>query len=31
MMVNLILLAYRASRDEGVDEGGKSRPPKVSF
>ena len=30
-MVNLILLAYRASGDEGVDEGGKSRPPKVSF
>ena len=31
MMVNLILLAYCASGDEGIDEGGKSRPPKVSF
>ena len=31
VMVNLILLAYRTSRDEGIDEGGKSRPPKVSF
>ena len=30
-MVNFILLAYRTSRDEGIDEGGKSRPPKVSF
>ena len=30
-MINLILLAYHASRDEGIDEGGKSRPPKVPF
>ena len=31
VMVNLILLAYCTSRDEGIDEEGKSWPPKVSF
>ena len=30
-MVNFVLLAYCASGDEGIDEGGKSGPPKVSF
>ena len=31
MVINLILLAYCTSRDEGVDKGGESRPPKISF
>ena len=31
VMINLILLAYHAPGDEGVDEGGKPGPPKVSF
>ena len=31
MVINLILLAYCASGNEGVDEGGESRPPKVPF
>ena len=30
-MINLMLLAYRTPRDEGVDEGGKPRPPKISL
>ena len=30
-MVNLVLLAYSASGNEGIDEGGESWPPKVSF
>ena len=31
VVISLILLAYCASGNEGVDEGGKSRPPKVLF
>ena len=31
VVINLILLAYCTPGDEGIDEGGKPRPPKVSF
>ena len=31
MIIDLVLLAYSTSSDEGIDEGGKSRPPEILF
>ena len=31
MVIDFVLLTYGTSGNEGIDEGGKSRPPKVPF
>ena len=31
MMVHLVLLAHGAARDKGIDKGGQTRPPEVTF
>ena len=31
MMVYFVLLAYGAARDKGIDKGGQTRPPEVTF
>ena len=31
MMVHLVLLACGAARDKGIDKGGQTRPPEVTF
>ena len=31
MMVHFVLLACGAARDKGIDEGGQTRPPEVTF
>ena len=31
MMVHLVLLAHGTARDKGIDKGGQTRPPEVTF